>query len=249
MNESWLTIFLLALVASFLPLQFGAEVSLLGKENGTKKASSLVGGITLYKVLVAVIVVFLIGGAMAALTQDIQGIGGFIKSTLATLGQDVTSGQHALLDLLLIAAGVALIIHAYRTLRGRSEANQTSEEDTKKVHRGGAVELIMVGLVWMLASPAQWLYTSAGTSQILALPVSSLARAVVFVLFLLLCNLMVILPVAIYLIWPERAGAELLKIDAWINGAFRYVVIAGFFFIGSFFIWKGAGGLLIFLNS
>ena len=64
-----------------------------------------------------------------------------------------------------------------------------------------------------------------GTSQIMALETSGLVRLLVFIMFLLLASLMIILPIVIYLIQPNRAAAVLDKINSWVNGALRYVVI------------------------
>lgn len=247
--DSFITIVLLALVASFLPLQFGAEISLLGKDDGPKKASSLFAGITLQRILVAVTIVVVFAGATAALSEGMQNIGNFLSKTLTSFGKDVTSGQHVLLDALLIVAGIALLIHGYRTLRGGPEANQTSEKDKKKVHASGTVELILFGLVWMVTSPNQWIFMASGTSQIMALETSGVVRLLVFIMFLLLSSLMIILPIVTYLIWPNRADAVLGKINSWINGALRYVVVAGLFFIGLYLIWKGADGLVNYFNA
>lgn len=249
MNESYFTIFLIALAASFLPLQFGAEISLLANDDGVKRASGLVGGITLFRILVGVVIALLFAGEIAVLTQGLQIIGDFIGTMLSNFGQDVTSGQHVLLDTLLIVAGILLLIQAYHSLRGGPEANQTSKDDKKKVHEGGAVGLILFGLVWAAASVNQWIFVTSGVAQILALPIQRLSKQIVFVLFLILASLMIILPILIVLIRPKKANADLDKINGWINGALRYVIIVGLFVIGLFLVWKGVDGLVHFFNG
>lgn len=47
MNTPWVSLILLGVAASFLPLQFGLEIALLGKIDGLKKSASLISGITL----------------------------------------------------------------------------------------------------------------------------------------------------------------------------------------------------------
>lgn len=124
MDNSWVTLILLGVAAGFMPMVFGLEIYTLGDNDGAKKVSSLLGGITSFRLLVSLGVVLLFAGVMAGLSQGLSDIGQFIGSFFSQLGQDITSGHHMVIDLLLIASGVLLIFQAIR--RVRSSPSPTS---------------------------------------------------------------------------------------------------------------------------
>ena len=142
MNDSWLTLILLGIAASFMPLVFGLEIVLLGSDDGVKRTSSLAVGITVFRVLAAVGVALLFAGGAVAVGQGISNIGAFLGSTLSQFGQDVASGQHVLLDILLVAAGILLMISAYRHIRGGHGADQSSEHEDSKAFSVGVVGMV-----------------------------------------------------------------------------------------------------------
>lgn len=246
--EDLVAIILLALVAGFLPLQFGAEISLLGTERGVRKASGLAIGVALFRILVGVLIVVISAGTTAALSGARESIRSFIGSTLSHMGQAVTSGQHAFIDALLIIAGVFLLLRAYRRLRGDS-ADQISEEDEKHVRKAGVAAMVLLGIAWAAAGPNQWLFTVAGMGQIVGLEAKLPGRVSAFALFLLLSSLMLMTPILFVMIRPETAGARLEKINKKITGVLRYAITIGFFLIGAFLIWKGGTGLVRYFNG
>ena len=99
MDDSWVTLIMLGLAASFMPLVFSMEIYTLGADDGVKKVSSLIGGITVFRLLVTVLVVLLFMGMMASLTEGLSDIGQFLGSLLSRADEDVTSGQHLFVDL------------------------------------------------------------------------------------------------------------------------------------------------------
>ena len=54
MNSPWLSFILLAIAASFLPLQFGFEVSLFGKDDGIKNGFGFSLGVALFRIVLFV---------------------------------------------------------------------------------------------------------------------------------------------------------------------------------------------------
>jgi len=112
MDIPWVSIILLGVAASFLPLQFGLEIALLGSDHGLNKGSGLVSGITLFRITVLVGIGLIFTGLLATMSTFLSGISTAIGSTLHQLHLYVTSGQHVLFDVLLIASGVILLVQA-----------------------------------------------------------------------------------------------------------------------------------------
>lgn len=247
MDDSWLTLILLGLTASFMPLIFSTEIYLLGGDDGAQKVSSLLGGVTIFRLVVAFISVLVMAGVLASLSQGLSNIGQFLSSLLTQVDQDITSGQHLVVDLLLIAAGATLIIQAVRHARGGSNAAQTSDADDAKALNLGIAGMLGMGVLMTATNVQQWLLISTGVNQILRTQSQHLSRLLAFLLFLVLATALIALPLVVYLVRPEQAGSILGRVNDWINGSMRYVVAIILSLIGLYFIGKGVVGLSHFL--
>ena len=243
MDNNWLVLILIGLSASFMPLQFGVEIYLLGGDDGLKKTSGLVGGITLFRVLSAAVTALLFAGALAALRQRISGLAHFIESVLLRFGQDINSGQDLLLDVLLVITGVLLLIYTYRDFRGRSAVNHSTDKIISKIQGFSAGKILVFGLTWTAVSLNQWIFTTAGVSQVLRMPIHPLGGLLAFGLYLLVASLMIVLPIVVFVIRPRQARAILEKMNQWLNGALGYVILTGLFVIGLYLIWHGIEGV------
>jgi len=260
MDDSWVTLILLGLAAGFMPMVFGVEIYGLGTDGGAKKASSLLGGVTLFRLLITVVVLLLFAGVMTALSQGLSNIGQFLSSLTSQFGKDVASGQHLVVDLLLIVAGALLIIQAVRRLRGGSTAEQSpqssdsnakpaSQSRDSKVLAVGVIGMLGVGVMMTATNVQQWVFMSAAVNEILRMQIQPWAQILAFLLFLMLASAMMFLPLILYLLRPQQASAELAKVDGWINGSMRYVVAGILILIGLYLIGKGGIGVLNFLSG
>ena len=257
MADSWVTFIMLALAASFMPLVFSMEIYVLGADDGVKKVSSLIGGITVFRLLITVLVVLLFMGMMASLTEGLSDIGQFLGSLLARADEDVTSGQHLFVDLLLVAAGVALFVQAIRHLRKSSNSQQTSDSGAQQTSDSGDSKAMGLGIAGMIGmgmmmtatNVQQWVLISAGVNQILRVELYHWSGVLAFLLFLVISTSLVLVPLALYLIWPEKAGTALGRMDRWINGSMSYVAAAILCLIGLYLIWKGGIGVMHFLSG
>ena len=109
--------------------------------------------------------------------------------------------------------------------------------------------MILFGLAWTAVSINQWLFTTAAAGQILSLSEHLVVRLLAVLLFLVLGSLMLLLPVIIYLVRPEKAQANLEKIDNWLNEAMPIAVLVILFAIGLYFVISGTTGVMSFLTS
>jgi threonine/homoserine/homoserine lactone efflux protein len=249
MDDSWVTLLLLGLTAAFMPLVFSLEIYVLGADDGVKKASSLLGGITLFRLLITLLVVLLFAGVMASLSQGLSDIGQVLGSLISQINKDITSGHHLIIDLLLVAAGLSLFVQAIRHLRRGSNVTEASGTDSSKAMEVGVGGMIGMGIMMTATNVQQWLLISAGVNQILRASLYPWIGLLAYLFFLLLATSLILLPLAIFLIRPQKAGARLAKVDGWINGSMRYVVAGILFLIGFYLIWKGGEGVVRFLSG
>ena len=245
MNIPWASLILLGVAASFLPLQFGLEIALLGKSDGLKKSSSLIGGITLFRILLLVAIGLIFTGLLEKISTFLANISAAVSTTLHQLHLAVTSGQHVIFDGLLIAAGVALWIRAYHHWRNRTQTKDAKESDTSFSKRFGdsPAGLLALGLAWAAVSLNQWLFTTAALGHILSLS-GHATRLLAACLFLVIASLMLLLPIMLYLIGPGKAQVVLEKVDSWLKEAMPIVIIVVLFAIGLYFILDGIVGVM-----
>jgi threonine/homoserine/homoserine lactone efflux protein len=250
MNSPWLSFILLAIAASFLPLQFGLEISLLGKDDGIKNGVSFASGVTLFRIVLVVGLGVIFTGLLVVVSDLFSNISADIKNVTQQFGLDITSGEHVLFDGLLILAGIALWIQVYHHIRNRSKADQSAKSDSSTKGQGkGAIGLLLLGFTWVALSANQWLFMTASIGQIFSLSGEPLARLLLFFLFLLIASLMLLLPILFYFVRPQSARKDLEKIDNWFNEAMPYVVVGILFVIGLYFIISGTTGVMNFLAS
>ncbi len=245
MNVPWVSLILLGVAASFLPLQFGLEIALLGKSNGLRKSSSLVGGITLFRIFLLVAIGLIFTGLLEKISTFLADISAAASTTLHQLHLAVTSGQHVIFDGLLIAAGVMLCLRAYGHWRNRTQTKDAKESDSSFSERFGDSPggLLTLGFAWVAVSLNQWLFTTAALGHILSLSEHA-TRFLATCLFLLMASLMLLLPIVLYLIGPGKAEVVLEKVNSWLNEAMPIVVIVVLFAIGLYFIIDGIVGLM-----
>ena len=247
MNAPWVSLILLGVAASFLPLQFGLEIALLGKKDGLKKSASLISGITLFRILLLVAIGLIFTDILEKISAFLADISTSASTILHQLHLAVTSGQHVIFDSLLIAAGVLLWFRAYQHWRNRTQTEEPKKSHPSFSERFGESTggLLTLGFVWAVVSLNQWLFTTAAIGEILSLSEHA-TRVLATILFLVTASLMLLLPITLYLIGPGRAQSVLEKVNKRLREAMPIVVIIILFAIGLYFIIDGIVGVMNF---
>ena len=199
--EDALTLVLLGIAACFMPLVFGLEITMLGSNNGAQKSSGLVGGVTLFRVLLAIGITLLFAVGVADVGQELSDSTSSLKSAISQFRQDVTSGERIILDMLLFASGILLIVNAFRHIRGTSKGDESTDADSAETRDSKAIEtgvvgMLGIGLFMAVTNVNQWVFMTAGVSQILAMHESATKRLLAFIVFLLVSSLMIALPLS-----------------------------------------------------
>lgn len=259
MDNTWVTLILLGIAAAFMPMVYGLQVYTLGEDDGTKKVSSLLGGITSFRLLVSLGVVLLFAGVMAGLSQGLSDIGRFVSSLFSQLGQGITSGHHLVIDLLLIASGIVLIVQAFRRIRGKpdlasapgksNQSSDSSKSDDAKAVSVGIVGMLGLGLMMSATNVNQWLFVSTAVNQILRMQAEPWTQLMAFLLFFGIATVLIAIPLLLVLIRPQAAQGDLKRLNVWINGSIRYVVAGILGLIGLYFILQGGEGFVNFFAA
>ncbi len=250
MDNSWLTLFLLALAAGFVPMLFAFETYILGDKNGLKRGLGFFSGIVLFRIALFVLLGIFFTSFLSSVSSLFSNISADTKNLLDQVGPDIRSGQHILFDVLLILAGFALWIKAYQQWTRRSQARLATKSNAASRDEGkSAAGLLVLGFTWMAVSVNQWIFMTAAIGEILALSSDSSGRLLATALFMLIANLMLIVPFVFYLIRRQSAQEDLRKINIGMHEAVPYVVVIMLAGIGLYFVTGGITGIMTFMGG
>ena len=113
----------------------------------------------------------------------------------------------------------------------------------------GIAGMIGMGIMMTATNVQQWLLISAGVNQIMLIEFYHLSGLSAFLLFILLATALILLPLALFLVNPQKAGAYLQRVNGWINGSMGYLVAGFLALVGLYLIGKGGAGVLNFLSG
>jgi hypothetical protein len=238
-ENPWITLILLALAAGFLPWQFSAEVLILGKEHGLRRATAFTGGITLWRFLIGFVLAFVLAGGLAILNNGFGTILDFISAGFQSGVGRVENRPGRVLDILLILCGIFLVMRMIRNWNGGADPDAPPPKILGTLDSIGPRAAFGFGIVWMAVSVAQWTFLTAGVEQILDFDGGLALKVAAFLLFLAVASLFILSPIVLYAVQPSKAQARLAVMEEKMDVGMRYL---GFFFqggIGIFLIWRG----------
>ena len=239
MENPWVTLILLALAAGFLPWQFSAEVLILRKEHGLRRAVAFTGGLTLWRVLLGFVLAFVLAGGLAILNNGFGTIFAFIRSGLESGVERVQNRQGRVLDVLLIISGIMLVIQMIRNWMGEVDPDAPQPKILATLDSIGPRGAFGFGIAWMAISVAQWTFLIAGVEQILNFDGGPALKLAAFLLFLAVASLFILSPIVLYAIQPAKAQARLAAMEKKMDVGMRYLGILFQGGIGLFLIWRG----------
>jgi hypothetical protein len=240
MTETWLTLILLGLTASFMLGVLAIEALMLGSRRGAAKVAGLLAGITLARI----IIVFGAFSIFASVLDLMRLVAVWAAESALQVVQDmhalIVAEGHWLLDFALLLAGVAIIIEAIRYAVGGAGTAVSDEASEIDESRQGVLGALGIGLLLTIIDPKQWVLAVAAMNVILRMPPRITHQFAALGAYLLLGISLVAIPLLLYFIRPRQAQALLATLNGWISGAMRYLIAAALGLIGVYFIWNGA---------
>ena len=245
MSESWIALIGIGFAASLMPLTIGVEIYALGTEKGVRKVISLIGGVTLFRILLTIGVLFISAGLIATHGETMANIGAAIRTTLYEFNASLTPGERLVGNLLLIFAGILIIVQVVRYSRKPPvpEVDPTSEPPDSRAVGVGVIGMLWIGFLLTITNVNQWVLIPVGVNQILQMKGNSIEHLVAYVIFLLFSTVVIFLPFLIFIIRPKHAQQDLETLTRWINNSMRYIMTGIFLLIAIYFLWKGSVGV------
>lgn len=213
------------IASAVVPLQIIIGLLLLKSPNqGLLKAVAYVAGMTV--------------------TRLAQGlIFGFIFSESSTLAEE-GSGKNPVISTLLLVLGILLLIAAYKKWRREEDPDDPPPKILTMIDSLTPLKAFGIGLGLPLVAVKLWVFTLSALATIAAAQLDHLSSTIAYLLFILLAESLLLLPILIRIVIPRRSQSLLTKISDWLTENSRPITVGVSLIFGLFFLKSGITGLL-----
>jgi threonine/homoserine/homoserine lactone efflux protein len=223
------------LIISLLPYILGSTLvpgqilinTLLLKNprQGLLKASAFVAGMTTLRLLQGLIFSLILA-----------------RSPAASAGGN--GGKGPIVSTLLLVLGILLLITAYKKWQKEDDPDSPPPRWLAKIESFTPLKAFGIGFGLMAIGPKFWVFTLSAIGTISEAKLGQLSSIVAFLLFVLLAQTSVVLPICVRIILPQRSQSMLENFSDWLNRHNRIILITVSLVFGLFFLYQGVSGLL-----
>jgi hypothetical protein len=210
--------------AALVPVQIIIVLLLLRAPGGVGRAAAFVGGMT-----------------VARLVQGLV-FGSVVDAATASDGD---SQQGVVVPLLLLVLGIVLWAAAVKKYRHEPDPDDDPPAWMARIDAAGPALLFGFGALFISVSAKLWVFTLGALGVIDDATLSPTERAIAFLLYVLLAQSLLLLPIVAAAVAPSRVGSVLEHASQWLKRNNRPITIAVSAIFGTFFLWKGISGLLL----
>jgi hypothetical protein len=209
--------------SAVVPVQIIMVILLLtGEKQGPLKAILFVLGMTIVRILQGVLFGFILPSSSGA-ADDNPAI---IKSTL------------------LLVLGIFLLITAYKTFRKEPDPDAPPPKWLAMLENASPLMALAMGGGLILIAAKLWVFTLGALSTIREAGLGQTDSIIVFLLFILLAQSLLIIPILIRLLFPTKAAATLGAFGDWLELHNDAIVMVVSLVFGVLFLYQGITGLL-----
>jgi hypothetical protein len=211
--------------SAVVPLQIIIGLLLLKSSNqGLFKAVAYVTGMTITRLLQGLIFGLLL----------------FESSAIA----EESNGKSAIISTLLLVLGILLLITAYKKWQGEDDLDDSPPKLLNMIDSLTLFRALGVGLGLPLISAKLWVFTLSALATIAAEPLEKGASVIVYLLFILLAESLLLIPIFLRIFMPGRSKRLLTNLSAWLTRNNRPITVVVSLVFGLFFLRSGIIGLL-----
>lgn len=220
-------------IVSLLPMSIGSAVvpmqiimlllMLTSAKQGLTKAIAFVAGMTLVRLGQGVVFGLILTGGQGATDTGSEG-SSWIVSTLLTV------------------LGILLLISFFRTLIGEEDPDAPPPKWMLMLDTMTPLLAFGAGAGLLLIAPKMWVFTLSAIGTIDNAGLGEPSSTITFLIFVLLAQSLLILPILMRLILPERSQAWLGSLSDWLEAHNRQIMIVVSLIFGLLFLYKGISG-------
>ncbi|WP_426564788.1 GAP family protein [Angustibacter sp. McL0619] len=224
MFSLWSTLIPLILGCALVPVQSLATILLLQSEDGRRKATAWVIGMTSARV---------VQGLLFAL----------LLHTSAAIAQDVDDGPGAVASFVLLLVAMTMLLSALGAALRHEDPDAPPPRWLGVVDRISPANAFGIGTAMIVLSVKFWVFTVGAVTAIAGAGLPLPERVLTFALFIVLGESTLIALLAIGLVSPARAKPLLDRIVAWLTAKNRVLVMTLGTAFGIWFLVKALHGL------
>lgn len=209
----------LIVAAALLPVWIIMALFLLRSEGGLAKAIAFAAGATLVRLL---------QGALFGLV----------------LGSEGGSESGAIADTLLLVVGIVMLIAGYKKWRKEEDPDAPPPKWMSTLSGLSTLKAFGAAALLMTVAVKQWVFTLSALAVIDAAQVEMAAGVLLFVIFTVAAQSLILLPIIIYAVAPKQSARLLDAAQGFLERYNRVITIAVSLIFGVWFVWKGITGLM-----
>jgi threonine/homoserine/homoserine lactone efflux protein len=212
--------------SALVPIQIIIDILLLkNPKQGLLKASAYVGGMTTLRLLQGLIFGLILTGGASATAEE-------------------SSGKGPIVSTLLLVLGIFFLITAYKQWRKDDDPDAPPPKWLAMIESLTPLKAFGIGFGLMLIGAKFWVFTLTALAVIGEANLGQPSSTIVYLLFVLLAESLLLLPILVRIVLPSQSKAILDGISDWLNRHNRAIVIVVSLVFGLLFLNQGASGLL-----
>jgi hypothetical protein len=225
MGSTLVSILPMIVGSALVPVQIMIVILILtGREQPVAKALAFVGGMTVARLLQGVLFGLVFGNAAPADGGE--------------------AGTPWITSTLLVVLGLFLLITAYRTFNDEPDPDAPPPKWMTMMDGVSVGRSFVMGAGLIMIAAKLWVFTLGAISEIADAGLDLATATVTFLIYILLAQSLLILPIAIRALVPSRATALLDATSAWLNRHNKAIVVTVSVVFGIFFLFRGINAIL-----
>ncbi|MCL4267806.1 MAG: GAP family protein [Anaerolineae bacterium] len=187
-------------------------------------------------------VAYVVGMTTTRLLQGL--IFWFVFTSSDAAAVDGSSGKSLVISTLLLILGIFLLITAYKQWRGEDDPDGPPPKWLTMIDSATPRKAFGIGFGLPLIGAKLWVFTLSALATIADAQLGQPASTVAYLLFILLAQSLLLLPIVIRILMPSRSKSVLDKASTWLTKNNRPIVIVVSLVFGLLFLYSGITGLL-----
>jgi hypothetical protein len=223
MNQVLVELLPLILGAAIVPLYPIVVLLLLLGEGGLRTAIAFVAGVLAVRLAQGVLFGWVFGAAVDAYPDD---------------------GPQIIASTLLLVVGLLLLLAGFKKWHKQPDPDDPPPQWMAALDGLSPLKALGAGAVFVTIAFKQWVFTLTAIDVIQGAALDGAAGAGLYLMFTLATQTLVLLPILVYAVAPQRSARPLRAAQAWLERNNRPIVIGVSLIFGVWFFYKGVAGLI-----